>query len=320
MKLLKISNMKIYTDFSAIENADNVIVTIGTFDGVHKGHLKILEDLSSKAAEINGETFVVTFEPHPRSVITANFKNRLLTTLDEKIELLEGIGIDHLMVINFTREFSTTTAEEFISEFIVDKIGAKHLVIGYDHKFGKDRIGDENFIRKIAEGYNLGVTTVPAVSVNGELVSSTKIRNLIAEGDIEKASLYLGRNYRLSGIVTKGAGRGAQLGFATANLTIKDESKLIPKRGVYAVSCEINSESYFGLMNIGFRPTFETDGALTLEAHLFDFDRDIYDVKLNVSFLRRIRDEMRFNSMEALAEQIEIDKKETLEVIRTLTN
>ena len=312
--------MKVYTDTSEIVKIKNAVVTVGSFDGLHKGHIKIFEKVLELSNKNNGTSFVITFEPHPRSVISKDFDLKILTSLEEKKEVLKKIGIENLMVINFTKEFSQLTSEEFIKQFIIEKIGASDMVIGHDHKFGKDRLGDEKKLREVGKMYNLDVTAVPPEMLDGEIISSSKIRNALFAGDIEKAGLLLGRNYTLSGIIVKGMQRGRLLGFPTANIQPDDEKKAIPMNGVYIVKCLLEDETHFGIMNIGFRPTFENKHELIPEVHILNFDRDIYGKYFKVEFLKRLRNEKKFESKEDLIHQIEADKIEAQKFIEKLIN
>lgn len=304
--------INVFRDISEIKKEENTAVTIGTFDGLHIGHQQILDVLKEKASQNNCRTFVVTFEPHPRLVLSKENGIKILTPIEEKIKVFENSGVENLLIINFTKEFSQQTSVEFIENFIIGKIGAKEIVIGYDHKFGKDRGGDESTFRKIAEKFNFELTVVPAEKINGEIVSSTKIRHALNEGDLEKVNSYLNRNYFFHGKVVKGAGRGKTLGFPTANVKLNNENKLIPKTGVYAVKCLVSGETVFGVMNIGVRPTFENLDEPVIEVNLFNFDKEIYGENIEIEFLKRIRDEKKFNSKEELIKQIERDKIEAM--------
>lgn len=309
--------MKVYTEVSENIDTRNAVVTVGSFDGLHLGHFKILDKVKKVVGEKNGTGFLITFEPHPRFVLSKDFDMKLLTSLDEKKEILEEAGIENLMVINFTKEFSQLTSDEFIKKFIVDKIGASHMVIGHDHKFGKDRLGDVVKLSQVGKLYNFDVTDVAAESLNGEIISSTKIRNSLFEGDVERANLFLNRNYSLSGKIVLGAQRGRTLGFPTANVKLDEHRKAVPKNGVYIVKCRLEDEIHFGIMNIGYRPTFENKHELVLEVHILNFNRDIYGRTIEVEFLKRLRDEVKFESKEALIHQIESDRQSAQEIIKT---
>ena len=307
--------MKIFSSDSEITKVNKPVVTVGSFDGLHIGHFEILNKVKKCAEEINGSSFVVTFDPHPRSVVSKHFDLKILTSLAEKKEILEAGGIENLAVINFTDGFSKLTSEEFIKKYIVEKIGAAKMVIGYDHKFGKDRLGDVNKLREIGKVYGFEVEDVAPVTVETEIVSSTAIRNALAEGNIDKANFFLGRNYSLFGGVVIGAQRGRLLGFPTANIKLDEPSKSVPMKGVYFVACQVENENHFGIMNIGYRPTFENKHEIVLEVHVLNFSRDIYGKEFKVSFLRRLREEKKFESKEALIHQIETDKKLAMEFV-----
>ena len=302
--------MKVYSDRSEIEKIKKAVVTVGSFDGLHRGHFKILETVKKVSAETDAASFVVTFDPHPRSVLAQNSEVGILTSLEEKKWIVEEAGIENLMVIHFTREFSQQTSEEFIRKFVVEKLNASHMVIGHDHKFGRDRLGDENKLREIGEQFGFGVTAVSAECLDGETISSTKVRNFLIAGELDKANLFLGRLYSICGIVVKGAQRGRTLGFPTANVQVDDPKKSIPKNGVYVVRCTLGSQNYYGVMNIGYRPTFENKQEIVAEANILEFNRDIYGEKIKVEFVKRLRDEKKFDSKDALIHQIETDKKE----------
>ena len=307
--------MKVYTDSSGFSKENNVVITVGSFDGLHKGHLKIIDKLIAVSKEINGKSVLLTFEPHPRQVVSKNFDLKILTTLEEKKTLLDKAGVDNLIVQNFTREFSEMTSDEFIKKVLVDDVGISHIVVGHDHKFGKDRLGDAEKLRELGSKYNFGVTSVPAETIDGEIISSTIIRNALFDGDIEKANSFFGRSYSFGGIVVKGAQRGRTLGFPTANIKLDDPRKAVPKRGVYAVTCSCQNDKLKGIMNIGMRPTFENRTELVIEVHLFSFNKDIYGDKISVDFIKRLRNERKFESKEDLIHQIELDKQAAIEML-----
>lgn len=312
--------MNVYTELSEYIKHKSAVVTVGTFDGLHRGHLKIIETLKTIAAAVDGNSIVVTFDPHPRSVISKNYDLKLLTSLNEKKRILENIGIDELIILNFTKEFSQLTSDQFIKNYLVDMFGTIHMVVGHDHKFGKDRFGDEEKLRELGKIYNFDVTAVPPENNNGEIISSTKIRNALLEGDVEKANILLGRNYTFTGLVVKGTQRGRVLGFPTANLKLDDNYKAIPQKGVYVVACSCEYESHYGIMNIGYRPTFEEITELVIEVHILNFNKDIYGKELKVNFMKRLRDEKKFESQNQLIHQIEEDKKKAIELINILVN
>ncbi len=313
--------MNIFDENSNIEKYKNTVVTIGTFDGVHKGHQQILNRMIEFSKERNFRNFVITFEPHPRTVVSRKFDIRLLTTLNEKIEIFKSLNIDNLMVINFTKEFSELTSVQFIEKFICDKIGASHVIIGHDHKFGKDREGDENALREMGRKFGFEVTRIPPMKEDGVVISSTLIRNLLLDGKVEEANKYLGRNYCLSGKVVQGAGRGIVLGFPTANIQPESKQKLIPANGVYAVSVKVENKVYFGVMNIGFRPTFNQTPHPITEVHILDFNKKIYGENIKIEFVKRLRDEKKFGDKKELIHQIEDDVKNAKEILKEqLTN
>ncbi len=298
--------MKVYYNPAHIEKKKKTVVTIGTFDGVHLGHRKILDEVIRKAKEIGGRSLVITFHPHPRFVVNPDEKFELLTTIDEKMERFEVAGIDVALAINFTKEFSQLSYREFIEKIICDEIGVSHFVIGYDHKFGKNRSGDKEKLLEFAEKCEYSVSSVDGVSIDGEVISSTKIRKALYEGNIDKANKFLGYNYSFFGKVVRGAQRGRTLGFPTANVK-PEKDKLIPANGVYAVKVTVKDVEFFGLMNIGNRPTFENLNQKIIETYILDFNEDIYGRIIKTEILARLRDEKKFVTKEALLRQIETD-------------
>lgn len=308
---------------SGIENLlfdKNSVLTVGTFDGIHIGHRNIFKDVERVAALKSARSIILTFEPHPRTVVSKDYKIKLLTTFEEKVELLAQSKIDVLLLVEFNEKFSKQSSEEFVKNCLVDNIGISHFVIGHDHKFGKNRDGDEKTLRELGSKYGFDVSAVPPVNVDGEIVSSTKIRNFLQEGDPEAAAKLLGRNYSFSGKVVEGATRGKILGFPTANIEVTDSNKLIPKNGVYIVECLVGGDVVFGVMNIGVRPTFVSEGDLVIEVHLFDFNKNIYGEKIEVNCIKRLRDERKFDSKEELIYQIASDKKKAIQYIGKLIN
>jgi riboflavin kinase/FMN adenylyltransferase len=284
-------------------------VTIGTYDGVHLGHRAIISTLVSDAKARGLRSVVITFEPHPRIVLgkangTPIF---LLSTLDEKLRVLESLGVDCVIVIHFTKEFSETPAETFVEDVLVGKIGLAEIVIGYDHMFGKNRGGSFETLVRLAEKHHFTVRQIPEQKVDEHHLSSTAIRRFLESGEIENANKLLGAPYQLSAVVIEGDRRGRTIGFPTANL-LPPPTKLIPKIGVYAVEVEVDEKRYRAMMNIGTRPTVQAKSALTLEVHLLDFNGDLYGKELTVRFLARLRDEQKFSSLDALKAQLERDK------------
>jgi riboflavin kinase/FMN adenylyltransferase len=284
------------------------VVTIGTFDGVHIGHRKILERIIHSAQELDCNSIVLTFFPHPRMVLQEGSDVKLLNTMEEKIALLEEIGINNLIIHPFDKEFSRLTAEEFVKEILVDKLHIQKIIIGYDHRFGRNRTADINDLIHFGKEYGFEVEQISAQEINDNAVSSTKIRNAILEGKSALAKEYLGYNYFFSGTVVKGKQLGRTIGFPTANIHIEEDYKLIPKNGVYVVKGTCNEETLFGMMNIGTRPTVEGKNQ-TIEVHFFDFDKDIYNQHITIELLEFIRDEHKFESLDALKNQIQKDKE-----------
>lgn len=308
--------MKIYRNINDYKPVKNAIVTIGTFDGVHLGHQAIFKKMTAEAKAIGGETVVVTFHPHPRLVLNIDSSSlRFITTQEKKMEILEKTGIDNVVIIEFTREFSRTSSEQFIKNYIVDKIKPAKLVIGYDHHFGKNRMGDFKLLYDLSNRYNFKVERVAAQDVENIAVSSTKIRKALEAGDVKKANRLLGYEYSLCGEVIHGNELGRTIGFPTANLNIPDAFKVIAVCGVYACHIKHKGLFYNGMGNIGYRPTVSGNSQLTTEVHLFDFDQMIYGEEICVSFVDRIRSEIRFENMQALQQQLVKDKVAAIEIL-----
>ena len=301
--------MKIHQSINKFkEKKHSSILTIGTFDGVHVGHQKIIERLNQIKSESNDRSTILTFFPHPRRVIHLGNEVKMLNTIDEKSQLLEKYGLDHLVIEPFTKDFSQLSALGFVRDILVNQLYLKKLVIGYDHQFGKNREGDFEQLQEYGEVYGFDVEKIPAQEIENVSVSSTKIRKALEEGAIEKANSYLGYNYLLTGEIVKGKGLGRKLNFPTVNLSIKEDNKLIPKTGVYIIKTEINEKIVFGIMNIGFRPTVDGKNQ-TIEIHLLDFNADLYGKKMQIEILKRLRDEQKFNSLDELILQIKMDEE-----------
>jgi len=312
--------MRIIKDLREIERDEKTVITLGTFDGIHLGHQRIFDAVIKKSRQLGGRNFLITFDPHPRKVIPGRNDVKLLSTLEEKITILENIGLENLFVIKFTREFSQQTPEQFVEKYLVKGIGLKEIVIGYDHHFGKGRDGDFELLQRLGQKFDFAVTLIPEYTVEGETISSTKIRNALLAGDVMKANKMLGRHYSFKGKVVKGDGRGKDLGFPTANLSIENEDKLIPAKGIYASECIIDGKKYYGLLSLGSRPTFHTNGDVIPEFYIFDFKKDIYSKVLDVNLVEKIRDEEKFNSVEELISRMKMDEEAGKEILSKLIN
>lgn len=301
--------MIIYRGLDDIQPLPNAVVTSGTFDGVHLGHQTILARLTEVAKASGGESVLITYWPHPRTVVSNDSQNlRLLTTLDEKTELLDQAGVDHLVVIPFTRSFSELTSEEYIRQILIGKIGTRKLVIGYDHRFGRDREGGFDYIQAHQSEYGFEVEEIPRQDVEAVGVSSSKIRAALNEGNVQIANRFLGRLYSLTGTVVKGRQLGRTIGFPTANLQVDDPAKLIPANGVYAVDVEYAGQTLGGMLNIGFRPTVAGTNQ-TIETYIFDFDKDIYGEHITLKFREFLRPEQKFDGLPALVAQLKRDEE-----------
>jgi riboflavin kinase/FMN adenylyltransferase len=290
------------------------VVTIGTFDGVHLGHRQILERLTNSAKNTGLKSTVLTFFPHPRMVLQKDVDIKLLNTLEEKKQILKTLGLDYLIIHPFTKQFSRLSAVDFVRDILVNNIKSKRIIIGYDHRFGRNRNANIQDLIAFGNTFEFEVEEIPAQEIDDVSVSSTKIRKALLEGDVETANNYLSYSYMLTGTVKKGKGLGRDFGFPTANLHIEEEYKLIPKNGAYVVKSQLNGKEFFGMMNIGFNPT--VDGSQkSIEVNFFDFEGNLYDKKIQVQLLHRIRDEHKFNSIEELKEQLKKDKNHSLDLI-----
>lgn len=307
--------MKLYYQLADFEPLKNAVVTSGTFDGVHVGHQRILSRLNEIAEKTGGESVVLTFWPHPRMVVSPDSNElKLLSTIDEKIVQLASYGVQHLLVLPFTREFSELSAEKYVQEILIDKIGTKTLVIGYDHRFGRNREGGFDYLKANQQRFGLNLEEIPRQEIDDLTVSSTKIRNALISGNVNLANHLLARPYSFTGIVVKGRQLGRQLGFPTANVQVREHYKLIPTNGVYAVKVLVRGEWLMGIMNIGNRPTVEGIGR-TQEVHIFDFQEDIYGECLTVEIYAFIRPERKFESLDALKQQINNDLEQAKTIL-----
>ncbi len=310
--------MQIYQDFLEVEHNDNTIITLGTFDGIHLGHKEIIEAVVQKATEFGGRSLLITFSPHPRKVIPGGNKIKLLSTLSEKKKIIETFGMDNLLVIQFTKEFSQQTPEEFVDKYLINGIGVKEIVIGYDHHFGKGRGGDIEILKKKGEEIGFGVTAVPEYKIDDIIVSSTKIRKALIAGDIVNANKMLGRFYSFEGVVVPGDKRGRELGFPTANLLVENEDKLLPATGIYAAECIVEEKKHNALLSIGSRPTFHEAGEIIPEVYIIDFNKQIYNQTVRVNVVDRIRGEEKFSSAEELVKQMKKDKEIGLKILKQI--
>lgn len=308
--------MKIFNSIQEFTTNAPTIVTLGTFDGVHKGHKSILEKITSSSKNTGCESVLLTFFPHPRMVLQQNTDIKLLNTIKEKAMLLEQHGINNLIIHPFDHAFSRLTAEEFVKNILVDKFMVRKIIIGYDHRFGRNRTADINDLIQYGEEYNFEVEQISALEINEVSVSSTKIRNALNAGYLETANRYLGYSYFLTGNVVKGKQLGRTIGFPTANINITESYKLIPDKGVYVVSSEIAGKTVYGMMNIGNNPTVG-GVAESIEVHFFDFNSDLYNQEIRVNIHYKIRNEIKFPSVNHLKEQLKEDQKTSLEYIAT---
>lgn len=308
--------MQTFWELEQVERNPNSVLTVGTFDGIHLGHRSLFEELGRRAKTRGVETTVVTFEPHPQLVLKSPKKKNLkiLTTTDEKIEILRQLNLDRVIVIPFTLAFSKTSSQDFVQKILFDRIGFQEIVIGHDHAFGKDRQGDINTLREMGKMLGFAVDELPVFKIDDVTVSSSRIRELLGQGHIREANKFLGRNYSFHGVVVGGDERGREFRFPTANLELSSPDKLIPQDGVYAVRVDLHGRPLKGMMNIGVRPTFDSHKH-TIEIHLFDFEQNIYGESLKVECVEKIRNEMRFEGPEQLVEQLKSDKEESLKIL-----
>ena len=308
--------IKSAADYDQIKDS---VVTIGTFDGVHRGHQKIIKRLVTIADTEQLQALVLTFFPHPRMVVQKDSSIKLINTIDEKANLIQDLGVDHLVVKAFTKEFSRLTALEYVRDVLVNTLHVKHIIVGYDHHFGRNRTANIKDLKEYGAFYGFKVTEIDAQEVGDVAVSSTKIRTALKEGAIKEANQFLGYPFMLNGTVIKGKGLGKTIQFPTANLKIEEPYKLIPKKGVYLVQALIEKELVYGMLNIGTNPTVSSANTLSIEVFFFNFNKNLYDTELRIQLLDRIRDEIKFTDLEALKTQLERDQQTAQTKIAHLT-
>ncbi|SDT66976.1 riboflavin kinase / FMN adenylyltransferase [Mucilaginibacter mallensis] len=307
--------MKIYHHIDEFKAVENAVVTIGTFDGVHLGHRKIIARIKELADEIGGETVILTFFPHPRMILHPEDESiKLINTINEKAALLEQLGVDHLIITPFSRDFSNQTAEGYIRDVLVNKIGTKKIVIGYDHRFGKDRQGGLDDLLKLGPVYGFEVVEIPEQDINDVAVSSTRIRNALSEGKIELANTFLGYPFYITGKVVRGDQIGRQIGYPTANIVIEERYKLIPSDGIFAAKINIQGKLYKGMAYIGSRPTINGI-TRNIEINIFDFNQEIYNEQVTLHFYNYVRDDVKFTGLDELKVQLAQDKVDVLELL-----
>jgi len=299
--------LKVFHSISEYTSQNNCSLTVGTFDGVHLGHLQILDQLVKTAKKYHEESVLFTFFPHPRMVLQKELDIKLLNTIDERIELLSQTGLDNLIIVPFNKEFSRLSAVEFVRDILVNQLKIKHLIIGYDHHFGRNREGTFDELVEYGNLYGFEVLEISAQDIENVAVSSTKIRNALNNGDIEKATKYLNKPYMITGEVVRGKGVGNKIGFPTANIYVKESYKLIPRNGVYIINTFLDNHDYNGIMNIGYRPTLKGKNK-TIEVHLLDFNDNLYSKNLQINLIKRIRDEKKFSTLNDLKHQIQQDE------------
>lgn len=307
--------MQVFKKLSDVKFSRDTVLTLGTFDGVHLGHQQIINSVVDKARQLKMRSFVLTFDPHPRKILSKDNKVYLLSLLEEKIKLFSKFGVENLFVVNFTKEFSQLSPEEFINEYLVNGIGLSEIVIGYDHHFGKGRDGNVDILKSLGSVNQFNTTIIPSFSFDDRIISSTKIRDALQEGNVSLVTRMLGRYYEFSGTVIGGDKRGRELGFPTANIELESKEKILPLIGIYAVKIKLNENVYNGLLSIGRRPTFYNDGEVVSEVYLFDFNKQIYGEKISVQLVERLRGEEKFGSKDELIAQMNKDKENGIRIL-----
>lgn len=306
--------MEVVFGLNKVLTGKKSVLTVGTFDGIHLGHREIIKEMLYLAKEKDRTSTLLTFEPHPKTVVQDSpYKLKLLTTLEEKLQILHDIGLERVIIAKFTREFSEMNYKLFVEDILLKRLGASDIIIGYDHSFGRNRIGNFRELENLSNIFSFGLREVGPFKIDNQTVSSSRIRDYIDDGKVDSATRMLGHYYSIEGIVIKGEGRGQRLTFPTANLMIENQNKLTPKEGVYVVQCEVLGDSYRGMANIGYKPTFG-GVSRTVEVHIFDFKEDIYGEKISIKFIERLRDEIKFNDEKQLIKQLEIDKKNSFKI------
>lgn len=312
--------MQVFNDLFSIKKDKNTVLTIGTFDGVHLGHQEIIQTVNKRAVEYGARSFLVTFNPHPKKVVSKSGDIKILTTIREKETILGNLGIENLLIINFTKEFSQQSAEKFFSDYIINGIGLREIIIGYDHHFGKGRGGSIETLINMGKDNNFSVERVEEIKMDGFTVSSSEIRKALSEGDIQRANFLLGRYYSFSGTVVHGDKRGRKLGFPTANIQLDNKDKILPANCIYVVEFFVKGNKHFGLLSVGRRPTFYNEGNIVPEVYIYNFDEDIYDEFVTVNVIERLRSEEKFSSVEDLVDQMNKDKEAGLQILSKLVN
>ena len=307
--------MNVFFDIEKFKTVRNAVVTIGTFDGVHRGHQEILKNMVNRAKELDGESVVVTFYPHPRQVLSHDSGIRFISTQEEKISHLEALGIDNLIIIKFTKEFDAIPSEDFIKDYLVKNIQPAVLIIGYDHHFGKGRTGDFDMLYELGSQYHFKVEKIQEQDVDNVAVSSTKIRHFLENGDIKHANMLLGYEFSYTGKVIHGQQVGHKMGYPTANIDVAEEFQLIEKQGVYATFAEIDGKSYPAMTYIGKRPTMHDNRPQSIETYIISFDGDLYDKEIKIRFVDFVRDDKKFDNFEALKRQISIDEQQIINIL-----
>ncbi len=310
--------MNVFYSIDEIKKDKNTVLTVGTFDGVHLGHRKIINEMIYQSVENECRNLVITFDPHPQIVLSKSDSIKLLTTLKQKLEYLKFLSVQNVLVINFTKEFSQIDFRTFVEEYFVNRIGVHTVVVGSDHHFGKNREGNPEVLTELGKFFDFNVIKVDPLIFDGHKISSTRIRKALLDGNVEIANKMMGNKYEIHGKVVKGNQRGGSIGFPTANIEVENKDKLIPARGVYFVEVDVADKNYYGMMNIGFRPTFNNTTELIMEVHIFFLNENIYGNPIIVRFLDRIRDEKKFESIEELKAQLQKDKQECFKRIDTL--